>query len=147
MADVGVAGLGRLTLTRRDRMVMESRAAPGWHSLHYGPRTRFEDALRELIEAKMKGLSIKPRPVSTPAPVVDLMAALKRSLAREAPTERAPTKPRPTKAPDRRQGAVLLPLTSGRHRKTKPATESSVAGTSSVKRRREGTLPHGQNES
>jgi hypothetical protein len=31
----------------------------------------------------MKGLPIKPREVSAPAPVIDLMAALKRSLVQE----------------------------------------------------------------
>src|SRR5947209_18504254 len=48
-------------------------------------RDRYQDALRELIEAKMKGLPIKPREISTPAPVIDLMAALKRSLVQEPP--------------------------------------------------------------
>ena len=33
-------------------------------------RDRYQEALRELIEAKMKGLPIKPREVSTPAPVI-----------------------------------------------------------------------------
>jgi len=42
--------------------------------------------LRELIEAKMKGLPITPREVSTPATVIDLMAALKRSLT-DSPLE------------------------------------------------------------
>jgi DNA end-binding protein Ku len=36
---------------------------------------RYQEALRELIEAKMKGLPIKPRAVSVPPPVIDLMAA------------------------------------------------------------------------
>jgi DNA end-binding protein Ku len=40
-------------------------------------RDRYQEALRELIEAKMKGGAIKPREVSTPPPVIDLMAALK----------------------------------------------------------------------
>jgi hypothetical protein len=40
-------------------------------------RDRYREALRELIEAKMKGVAIKPREVSTPPPVIDLMAALK----------------------------------------------------------------------
>jgi DNA end-binding protein Ku len=176
MAHVGVAGLGRLTLTRRERMVMvEPRGAgmalftlratdevrtPQFGSAEgdldpeivaiaaaiirqrtgkFDPSTfrdRYQEALRQLIEAKTKALSIKPRPVSTPAPVVDLMAALKRSLAPDTPAaRRAATKPRPAEtAPDRRQGAMLLPLTGGRQRKTEPATESSVAGTSRRKK-------------
>jgi DNA end-binding protein Ku len=40
-------------------------------------RDRYQKALRRLIEAKMKGLPIKPQEVSAPAPVIDLMAALK----------------------------------------------------------------------
>jgi non-homologous end joining protein Ku len=53
-------------------------------------RDRYQEALRKLIEAKMKGVAIKPREVSTPPPVIDLMAALKRSLAGEAPAAKAP---------------------------------------------------------
>jgi DNA end-binding protein Ku len=53
---------------------------------HFDPSTyrdRYQEALQQLIEAKTKGLPIKPRAVSTPTPVIDLMAALKRSLAQE----------------------------------------------------------------
>jgi DNA end-binding protein Ku len=46
-------------------------------------RDRYQESLRELIEAKMKGLPVKPREISTPAPVIDLMAALKSSLVQE----------------------------------------------------------------
>jgi DNA end-binding protein Ku len=46
-------------------------------------RDRYQEALQQLIEAKMKGVTIEPRAVSTPSPVIDLMAALKRSLAQE----------------------------------------------------------------
>jgi non-homologous end joining protein Ku len=35
-------------------------------------RDRYREALRELIEAKMKGVAIKPRAVSAPSPVIDL---------------------------------------------------------------------------
>ena len=131
MAEVGVAGLGRLTLTRRERMVMvEPRGARmalftlratdevrtpqfgsaegdvdpemvavasaiiGQRTGKFDPSTfrdRYQDALRQLVEAKMKGLTIKPRAVSTPTPVIDLMAALKRSLAQETPTAKRAT--------------------------------------------------------
>jgi DNA end-binding protein Ku len=47
-------------------------------------RDRYQEALRELIEAKMKGLTVKSREIAAPSSVIDLMAALKRSLAREA---------------------------------------------------------------
>jgi non-homologous end joining protein Ku len=41
--------------------------------------------LRELIEAKMKGLTVKAKEIAAPPPVVDLMAVLKRSLVRTLP--------------------------------------------------------------
>ena len=51
-------------------------------------RDRYQEALQELIEAKMKGLTVKPREIAAPPPVIDLMTALKRSLAREARCEK-----------------------------------------------------------
>ena len=50
-------------------------------------RDRYQEALRELIEAKMKGLPVKPRAVTEAPPVIDLMSALKRSLAQETPAK------------------------------------------------------------
>src|SRR5205814_9699707 len=46
-------------------------------------RDRYQEALRELIEAKIKVLPVTARPEVRPAPVFDLMAALKQSLAQE----------------------------------------------------------------
>src|ERR1700736_5961749 len=123
MAEAGVAGLGRLTLSRRERMVMVEpretgmalftlRTANEVRASQFGSaesdldaemvaiagaiirqrtgtfdpstyRDRYQEALQQLIEAKTKGLTIKPRAVSTRSPVIDLMAALKRSLAQE----------------------------------------------------------------
>jgi DNA end-binding protein Ku len=120
MAKVGVVGLGRLTLSRRERMVVVEprgtgmalftlRAAGEVRVPQFGStegdldaemvaiagaiirqrtgnfdpstyRDRYQEALQQLIEAKMKGVTIEPRAVSTPSPVIDLMAALKRSL-------------------------------------------------------------------
>jgi non-homologous end joining protein Ku len=45
-------------------------------------RDRYQETLRELIEAKMNGVLVKPKQIAPPAPVHDFMAALKRGLAR-----------------------------------------------------------------
>jgi DNA end-binding protein Ku len=148
MADAGVVGIGRLTMSRRERMVMVyprgtgmvlitlraaeevwvpqfsesdgaidaemlaiARAIIGQRTGKFDPsrfRDRYQESLRELIEAKMKGLPITPREISTPAPVIDLMAALKRSLVREPPAANVARTRKGTKAaPDRRQRALL----------------------------------------
>jgi DNA end-binding protein Ku len=69
-------------------MVAIARAIIAQRTGSFDPTTyrdRYQEALRELIEAKMKGQPIKPSAVSAPAPVIDLMSALKRSLAQQAP--------------------------------------------------------------
>ena len=175
MAEAGVVGLGRLTLSRRERMVVVEprgtgialfilRAAEEVRAAQFGMaegeldaemvaiakaiiaqrtgsfdpttyRDRYQEALRELIEAKMKGLTVKPREIAAPPPVVDLMAALKRSLAPEASGSKhsAPKKANKT-APDRRQPALLLPVPGGRKRKAQTAAEPTTPGASRRKR-------------
>ena len=170
MADVGVVGIGRLTMSRRERMVMVdprgagmvlmtlraadevrmpqfaesdgtidaemlaiARAIIDQRTGKFDPsrfRDRYQESLRELIEAKMKGLPIKPREVSTPAPLIDLMAALKRSLVQEPPAAKAAKTKKPGKAaPDRRQRALLLPVSGGRKKKEERATEPAPVAT------------------
>src|SRR2546423_2713166 len=124
MAEAGMAGLGRLTLSRRERMVLVEprgqglalitlRAAEEVRAPALGSfkgeldaaavaiagmiiqrktgssdpstfRDRYQEALKELIEAKLKGLPVKARPAARPAPVFDLMAALQQRLVQEA---------------------------------------------------------------
>jgi DNA end-binding protein Ku len=169
MAEAGVAGIGRLTLSRRERMVIieprgagmalfTSRAADEVRTPQFARsesdldpemvalagaiirqrigkfdpsafRDRYQDALRQLIEAKIKGVPIKTQAVPSPPALIDLMAALKRSLARELPAaKRAATKAKPTKAtPDRRQAGLLLPLAGGRKRRVEAAAKSSTS--------------------
>jgi DNA end-binding protein Ku len=156
MTEAGVAGIGRLTLSRRERMVMVEPRGPGMalftlraadevRASQFGDtkgdlnaemvaiaraiirqrtgtfdpsahRDRYQEALGALIEAKLRGLPIKPRQVITPPPVIDLMAALKRSLSQDAPAISGTTakKKRARPAADRRQRSLLLPVASGR---------------------------------
>ena len=167
MADAGVVGIGRLTISRRERMVMVDPRGTGMVLITLraadevrGPqfakadgaidaemlaiareiidqrtgqfdpsrfRDRYQESLRELIGAKIKGLPIKPREISTPAPVIDLMAALKRSLVQEPPAAKgADTKKRAKAAADRRQRALLLPVAGGRKKNEERATEPAA---------------------
>ena len=85
----------------------------------------------------MKGVTIEPRAVSTPSPVIDLMAALKRSLAQEpsGPEQRTAKRKRTKQEGDRRQPALLLPLTGARKGKQRPSADSVIT---SVSKRRSG---------
>ena len=179
MADAGVVGIGRLTMSRRERMVMVEprgtgmvlvtlRAADEVRSPQFATaggtidaemlaiaRTiitqrigkfdpssfgdRYQEALRELIEAKMKGLPIKPREVPAPAPVIDLMAALKRSLVQEPPSAKVTKAKRAKAAPDHQigvRGRCCCPCRAAEKRKRsgRPNRRRSLRG---VARRRD----------
>ncbi len=109
-------------------MVAIARAIIAQRTDKFDPTTyrdRYQEALRELIEAKVKGLPIKPRAVPEPTPVIDLMTALKRSLTQETPAKGARGNiGRRTKAvADRRQPPLLLPVLGGRREKEEPAVQ------------------------
>jgi DNA end-binding protein Ku len=155
MVEAGEVGIGRVTLSRRERPVMveprgaglvlitlraseEVRAAAfeksdaeidpdmvaiartiiDRRSGRFDPtacRDRYQEALRELIEAKMKGLPVRPKGIASPRPVLNLMAALKRSLR-----ETGAAKPKPKAADDRRQTSLLLPMSGEKKEIAKP---------------------------
>jgi DNA end-binding protein Ku len=175
MAEAGVAGIGRLTLTRRERMVIVEargtgmvlftlRAADEVRPAQFGSaegdldaemvaiaraiirqrtgtfdpsayRDRYQEALQALIKAKLDCLPIKPREVITPPPVIDLMAALKRSLAQDTPAISGTTaKQTRAKPADRRQRPLLLPVAGGRKRNQETGIEpAAVIGRSRKK--------------
>jgi DNA end-binding protein Ku len=89
-------------------------------------RDTYQDALRGLVENKLKGIATAPRAIAPPPNVVDLMEALKRSLLAEggAPPARAKA-PKRAKV-DRAQPQLLMPVQGGARAK-KPAAEVKPA--------------------
>jgi DNA end-binding protein Ku len=101
-------------------------------------RDRYQDALRELVESKAEGKSVtRKRPAEEPK-VIDLMEALKRSLA-ETGAAVAEKKPagRGKSAPDRRQASMLLPVEGGKAKDQAPTrTKSRPAAAKPVPKER-----------
>src|SRR5208282_3692132 len=99
----------------------------------------YQDALRELVQSKLKGeVTATADEVEEPPKVINLMDALKRSLAREeagsSSGRAAAAAPAPPAAPkrgakaagDRRQPALLLPVAGGLDRKPEVEVETAT---------------------
>jgi DNA end-binding protein Ku len=101
-------------------------------------RDRYQDALRDLVEATAKGSNFVVSEVAEPAKVIDLMAALKRSLAgtpkASAPPVAAPAKGK-KKVADRRQTNLMLPVAGGKEAAPAKATPKVVAAEAPKKQR------------
>ena len=103
-------------------------------------RDRYQDALRELIEAKVKGLPReKPQRFEEPGKVVDLMALLRKSIG-EAPA-RGAVKPAGKAATGKKrtansnQGSLLLPI-EGKAKAKEAKTKVAAEGKSQAPARR-----------
>jgi DNA end-binding protein Ku len=178
MAAKGLSGIGKVTLSSRERLVLieprgggllmstlrsadEVRAAefnaaeddasgidPDMLSIAetiierrkgaFDPvdfRDSYQDALRGLVENKLKGIATTPRAIAAPPKVIDLMEALKRSLM-EGGVPPAQTKAtKRAKVADRNQPQLLMPVQGGR-KAQKPVAEAEPAPTVAAPSRR-----------
>jgi DNA end-binding protein Ku len=104
-------------------------------------RDSYQDALRELVEAKLKGIAKTPRPIEAPPKVIDQMEALKRSLVQSGATP-APARAKRARPVDRRQPQMLMPVQGGSKGKKTSATAKSaptIAPSVPARRRKVGT--------
>jgi DNA end-binding protein Ku len=90
---------------------------------------RYETRLRALIDAKLTGggLVTEPeRPIER-GNVIDLVAALKRSLAQAQTADEPPKPAKAPKTPDRRQTGLKLPIAGGKGKAAEPAVQAETA--------------------
>ena len=98
-------------------------------------RDTYQDALRELVEQKLKGIVTAPRPSAAPPKVIDLMDALRRSLVASGALPAA-GKVKRAKAPDRKQPQLLMPVRGGSDATKKPAAAKPAPAAAPGARRR-----------
>ena len=108
---------------------------------------RYQDALRELVQSKVKGeVTVTAEAIAEPPKVINLMDALKRSLAREEggsgkAAAAAPAARRAKSGGDRRQPALLLPVSGGRDAKTEPGAQPVAPPAAKRRKTREAAAP------
>jgi DNA end-binding protein Ku len=86
-----------------------------------------------MIEAKLKGEGVELIEPEEPdrTNVVDLMAALKKSLGQEKPEEKKAAPAKKTRTPDRKQPGLKLPIKGG-----KPDEKAAAQATTTPSRKR-----------
>jgi DNA end-binding protein Ku len=88
-------------------------------------KDHYEEALRELVEAKMKNLPLPVPEVEKKSPkVVDLMEALRKSLAKVSPAQAAPAEP----------GPAAASKANGSHKRTATASDAKAKAGEAVGR-------------
>lgn len=95
---------------------------------------RYQDALRELVESKAAGRPAARKPAAAPPKVINLMEALKQSLA-EGGGKPAASR-RKTASGDRRQGHMLLPVEGGKGKAAEQAVEPAAKSRAAPSRAR-----------
>ena len=88
---------------------------------------RYETRLRAMIDAKLNGEGVEPSEPEEPdrTNVVDLMAALKKSLSQEKPEEKKAAPAKKARATDRQQPSLKLPIKGGKPDE-KPAAQATT---------------------
>ena len=77
----------------------------------------YEEALRTLVQSKMRGEEPIYAPVHAPAPVIDLMAALKQSLEKDGGARKPAARGKREKAPETKPAAKPAAKAAGGRRK------------------------------